>query len=168
MPREFTAEQHFATDPVTAFTMLCDPAYITRKLTESGGHDLVVESDPTPEGGAELRLCRTMPAQVPSYAKSLIGDTITADEHHSWGPAQADGSRAGTFTASFPGAPVAVAGTMRLQPDDDGTGYLVQGSVKASVPLVGGKIEDLVKEQLARFMRKEQQVADSWLAGEQA
>ena len=40
---------------------------------------------------------------------------------------------------------------------------VIDGTVKASVPFVSGKLEALVHEQVLRAMRVEEQVAAEWL-----
>jgi uncharacterized protein YndB with AHSA1/START domain len=166
MAREFSAEQSFAAPCEQVFAMLSDPAYLAWLCSHTGGHDVHVSSDPTDDGGAVLVLNRTLPAKVPSFAKPFLGETIEVDERHTWGPPAQDGSRDGTFTATFGGAPASVAGTMRLEPSGDGVRRLISGEAKASVPLVGGKVEELVRDQLMRLVNKEQQVGSDWLAGE--
>jgi hypothetical protein len=166
MAREFSAEQDFAAGCAEVFAMLSDPAYLARLCEQTGGHDVHVSSDPTDDGGAALVLARTLPAKVPSFAKPFLGETIQVEEKHTWGPAADDGSRDGSFSASFGGAPASVAGLLRLEPDGGGSRRVVRGEAKASVPLVGGKVEELVRDQLMRLVNKEQQVGSDWLAGE--
>ena len=166
MAKDFAAEQQFAASPEEVFAMLSDPDYLTVLLERTGGRDVTVSSEPTADGGAELGLGRLLPAKVPSFAKPFLGETIEVDERHTWGPADDDGAREGTFTATFGGAPASVQGTLRLEPDGEGgTRRVIQGKAKASVPLVGGKVEDLVRDQLMRLVRKEQEVAGHWLEG---
>jgi hypothetical protein len=38
-----------------------------------------------------------------------------------------------------------------------------EGELKASIPFMGGKVENLAKEQTERYLRKEQEFALTWL-----
>lgn len=166
MSTSITAEQHFDAPPAEVFTMLCDPDYITEKLTASGGSNLIVASDPTDDGGARLRLDRRLPAKLPSVARRFVGESVELDERHTWGPATGDGGRVGHFRATAPGTPLVIAGTLHLSPDGSGTVIEVRGDCKAGVPFVSGKIEAVVVDWTVKFLRKEEQVAADWLARE--
>jgi hypothetical protein len=146
------------TDPELAFALLSDPAYVEKVATDTGGQDVEVRVEPTDGGGATIVSTRSLPAEVPSYAKPLVGERVRLTETRIFGPAAADGSRDGTLAVSFGSAPVAITGTMRLQAGGTGTEVLVELSVKASVPFVGAKIEKFSAEQIERALGKEEQI----------
>jgi hypothetical protein len=156
-----SAHLTFTADPEAAFALLTDPAYVEEVATATGGRDPEVSVTATDGGGADVSSRRVYPAQVPSYAKPLVGDTLTIAEVRELGPADADGAREGAFSVGFPGAPLTVSGTLRLAADGATSALDITASIKASVPLVGGKIERFVGEQIERFLRKEQQIIDA-------
>jgi len=145
-------------DPEHAFGLLSDPAYVEEVATGTGGHDVEVSVETTDEGGARIVSARSLPAEVPSYAKPLVGDSVRLTETRTFGPAAEDGSRDGTLEVSFGSAPVGITGTMRLQAGGLGTEVLVELSVKASVPFVGGKVEKFSADQIERALAKEEQI----------
>jgi hypothetical protein len=102
---------------------------------------------------------RSLPAELPSYAKSLVGDSIRIIETRVFGPAAADGRRDGTIAVDFSGAPMAAHGTLLLAADGIATIFDLAVSLKASVPLIGGKLERLAADQIQRALAKEEQVA---------
>jgi hypothetical protein len=57
-----------------------------------------------------------------------------------------------------------VYGTIELHPDGDGSVIKVVIHAKAHVPMVGGKIENIVGEQFMRALRKEQEISPQWFA----
>jgi hypothetical protein len=59
---------------------------------------------------------------------------------------------------------MAVDGTLVLRPEGMGAVLDVVIHSRASVPLVGGKLEAIVGEQFMRALRKEQQIAPEWFA----
>jgi len=107
---------------------------------------------------------RSLPADVPSYARALVGDSVRLTETRVIGPAAADGSREGTVSVSFAGAPVTMEGTLTLHGDEGASAVDVAMSIKASVPFVGGKIEKFCAEQIERALAKEEEVAATRLA----
>ena len=159
MARSLTARLDFPADPAATFHLLTDPDYVRDVAAATGGTDIEVTVTASDDGGATVVSRRSVPAEVPSYAKSLVGDSIRLDETRVLGPAADDGSREGTISIDFGGAPASVAGTLRLAASGAGTGIDVELSIKASVPFVGGKIEQLVAEQIHAALDREQAVA---------
>jgi hypothetical protein len=93
-----------------------------------------------------------------------VGDTIDLQQTDVWGPAALDGSRTGTIAIDLVGAPVTLRGTLSLIPDGAGSVMSIAGKIKASVPFVGGKIEQAVHGGLIEAARREEQVGKEWLS----
>ena len=98
-----------------------------------------------------ISLERSLPTDdVPSFAKSFVGDGLVVRETTWWKKgAPDDGDAPGyhaTFDVQIVGAPVTLTGTMRLTPTAEGTRQQIDGQIKASVPLLGGRIEASVRE----------------------
>ena len=55
-----------------------------------------------------------------------------------------DGSWSGTFDVEVKGAPVRISGRMSLAPVGEGTRHEVAIELQVKVPIIGGKIADLV------------------------
>jgi hypothetical protein len=146
-------------DPHAAFLLLSDPDYVQEVARRTGGRDVKVSITPGDDGGVVIVSARTLPAKVPSYAKPLIGEQIRLTETRTLGPADAAGTRSGTFLVDFHGAPAQVTGPITLSGADDTSALGVDLQVKASVPFVGGKIEGFIADQISAAIRKEAEVA---------
>ncbi len=169
MATSFEVEMTFGSSADEVFAMFCDPKYLELRCSETGGSDIEVSSVVDAEGGAVLTMKRSVPAEVPSFAKSFVGDTIEIDETHTWSPPTADGSREAAITCSFGGLPVGFSGKATLADSgdasaDDRTTFHLEAAVKAAIPLMGGKIEGVVRDQTMRATGKENKVARGWLA----
>jgi hypothetical protein len=153
----------YEADPATVFAVLSDPEYVNEKLTATGGHDCEVAV--TTEGTDVLiTTVRKLPSdELPSFAKSFVGDAITVDQVERWGPPAYDGSRDGTLKATFRGTPMKVDATLRLSSGGAGSELRVAGEVKAGIPLMGGSIESFAAEQLTRGLDREAEVANARL-----
>jgi Protein of unknown function (DUF2505) len=149
------------TDPRSAFLLLCDPQYVHDVAAATGGRDIEVTVSPSEDGGVIIVSVRTLPARLPSYAKALVGEQVHLTETRTLGPADGEGAREGTLVVEFGGAPARVSGAMRLTGDHRASGLNVDLQVKASVPLVGGRIERLTADQIEAALRKEEQVAST-------
>lgn len=159
MATSLAATVPFAADPARTYAVVTDPAYVEAVAKATGGSDVEVTVTPTDDGGAVVVSARSLPADVPSFAKALVGETIRITETRTYGPAADDGSRAGTVEATFGAAPMRLTGTLRLDPEGSGSVIALDASVKASVPLIGGKIERFAVEQVQDFVAKESEVA---------
>lgn len=161
-----TAEIHYDADPATAFRMICDVAFQERKCEASGALAHEVEIEEFEDGGAVVTTRRTMPADgLPDFVKTLVGTTLTVVQTDDWAGPAADGSRDGTTVVEISGAPVRFTGSLRLQPSTAGSRQVVAGDLKASVPLVGGRIEKAAEPAIRAAVRAEQRTGDAWLAG---
>jgi hypothetical protein len=154
----------YAASPEEVFAVLSDKAFQDAKCTATGairytatvateGHRTVITTE------------RILPTDgMPDFAKSMVGDTLKVTERQDWGPAGADGGRHGTVSMVVSGAPVALKGTLSLAPGGPGSVEQVDADLKASVPLIGGKIEKAAAPPVEDAIAIEQRVAQQWLA----
>lgn len=158
------SELHFDADPDAVFAMLVDEGFIARKTTAANAlrHEIAVRRD---GDRVVIELLRVMPPDVPDFVRKFVGDTIDIRQTDSWEAAAPDGSRDGSIRLELAGAPVTCFGTMRLRVNGAETVVTIDGTVKASVPLFGGKIEQAVLQGLTEAAKIEQRVGRDWLAG---
>lgn len=97
---------------------------------------------------------------VPSFARKFVGDSTRAITTQVWRGRQA------SYTVDAPGKPTSISGTATLTEHGTGSALVYDLEVKASVPLIGGKLEKLVVELTTAGYEKEQAVGSAWLAGE--
>jgi hypothetical protein len=148
--------------PADVFAMFTDADYVRARAEATGGRDIEAAVE-TNGDTVEITNSRSIAADVPSFARSMVGDSIRINETHIWGPA-AEGSREGTFEVKFGTVPVTLRGRLKLVPDGAGAIATLEGQIKATVPLVGRKIEQLVHDQVAAALVIEQELGTSWLA----
>ena len=161
MAKRFAGDIHFDVAPDVVFAAQSDPHYVVWKHEHMAAFDVSADVE---EDGTHVIISssRKLPAEIPAAARKFVGDSIQIDEVHTWTHPDVDGSRHGTVKASFGGAPMEVYGTLELHGNGDGSVLKVVIHAKAHVPIVGGKIENVVGEQFMRAMRKEQQIAPRW------
>lgn len=146
------------------FEMLKDPGYQDRKCVDAGAlrHSVAI----TPEGtGTRVVVMRELPTHhLPDFAKSLVGHVLHTTETWDWGAPSADGSRAGELRVEVSGAPVALHARTRLAPSPHSSVLTVQGDLKASIPLVGGRIEKAAAPAVVDALRSERETGHRWLS----
>ena len=149
--------------PSDVFTMLTDEEFQNRKCVEAGAlrHDVAV----TPTGdGARVVTHRDLPTdRLPDFAKSIVGQTLSITETYDWGTAQADGGRRGTLLVEVKGAPVAMRADVALSATGGGSTVSFDGDLKASIPLLGGRIEKAAAPAVIAGIRSEQRTGRAWL-----
>ena len=152
----------YEADCRTVFAMLRDPEYIAAKLKGTGGSDPDVTV--TDEGSDVVIVAdRTLPAQIPAFARRFTGDTIRVHEVDTWSPADELGGRTGRAELDFLHTPASATGTLSLQPVPGGCEMLIDLHVNAAIPLVGGKIAGEIAHQITRAIRQENKIGVQWL-----
>ncbi len=156
--------QTYDAQPSTVRAMITDAEFINLRATKTGSTTVDSEVINEPGGGTTVVVTRTMPANVPSYAKSFVGETLTITERQEWALPAADGTGTAVATAEL-SAPLAFTGSMSITTDGSVTTVRTFGEYRASVPFVGGKVEEMAKEQTVRYLTKEQEIGRDWLNG---
>ncbi len=142
--------------------MLGDPEFRQAVCTYQQVEDSGVTIEEYDDGSMTVDLERTYgTALVPSFARKFVGATIDLVQREEWStPTEA------TFDVSIPGKPGEMHGTARLVQDGSDTVENIAMDVRVSIPLVGGKLEDLIAGLLKDAFRAENKVGLKWLAGE--
>jgi len=145
--------------PEQVYAMLADPAFREEVCEYQRYPKRTITITPT-GAGMSVKVDQVRPAkEVPSFAKKLVGDEINIVQEESW-----SSPTTGTLHVTIPGKPGDMKGTITLTGDAEGTTETVDVEVKASIPLIGGKIESFIAEILLRALRAETKVGRDWLA----
>ena len=158
-------ELRYVADPAAVFAMITDEGFLAKKLVAIGAlsHEVAVIAHPS--GGASVRTEQVLPADVPDFARRLVGDTIRVRQTDSWGPPSPDGSRDGTFAVEIGGLPAKMAGTLRLYPiDGGGSVERLAGVIRVSIPFIGGRLEALAADAVRAAVETEGKVGRAWLS----
>lgn len=159
-PMKLLHELAYAADTTAVLAMLTDPAYWDKVAVATGAISSVatVEAD-----GAATRVVVDQEQEVvgvPSFAKKFVGDSTRAITTQVWSGTTA------SFSVDTPGKPTSINGTATVKAKGDGSVLVYDLDVKASVPLIGGKLEKLVLDLFKEGLDKEQSAGAAWLAGD--
>lgn len=91
-----------------------------------------------------VRYCVSSDAPLPDFAKKVVGDTITVTQTDRWNRK----ALTGELKIDIKGAPVKVSAQMRLKPEGSGCVNAFVWDVTCAIPLIGGKIERVLLEDL--------------------
>jgi hypothetical protein len=141
--------------------MLSDPEYATTKYTDLGDVAFTVKNHEPTDGGLNVTVDREVAANLPDMAKKVLGETTKMEQTEVW---RADGDAFVGNMVMKSSAPVAITATNTIKPSGDGADWSVEFDIKASVPLIGGKIEKMVAEETKSNLAKEYAFNQNWLA----
>ncbi len=158
---KFRKELAYDADPADVFAMLSDPAF--REKVAHAQEVVSVEVRLTPSSGGFSLVSDQVQntAGLPALAKKITGDTTQAVIAEEW-----SSSTGGSISITAPGKPTKADGTITLRPGPTGTTELVELDVRVKVPLIGGKLEQLMVDNIDSGFDIEHQVGQAWLAGE--
>ena len=162
MATKMNYTQMYEADVASVRAMIVNSDYIQARAMATGA--LTVESTATtePNGQTTVVITRTLPSEMPAFAAAIVGETLTITETQVWQP-EFLGQCFATFSVTF-SAPLTFTGSASITADDQNTTVTTEGELNASIPLMGGKVENLAKEQTERYLRKEQEFAVAWLS----
>lgn len=156
----FRHELFYDATPDQVFEMLADPAFRERVSEAQDVVSATIGVQRTEEGFVFTNDQVQRTDGLPSFARKFAGDTTRAIQVEEWGDASA-----GTLRIEAPGKPSSIGGTIALVPDGDRTTQVFELEIKVKVPLIGGKLESLLEDQVRSGLDVEHEVGRSWLSG---
>jgi len=160
---KLNVENRYAATVEQAFATHVTESVREEACRQSGAKSWKVEVKHAADGGATVRVDRTMSPKLPDYIARLTGDSVTISQVEQWSPAAADGSRTATVRLTIKGQPASMDGKAVLSPDGDGSKEIVTGEVKVAVPIIGRKFEPEIAKVIEAALRIEQRVGDEWV-----
>jgi hypothetical protein len=144
------------------FAALTDFEAVRSKYEAIGQSDVqLVRHEQGDDGSVTLVTSRVVPLELPGFAKKVLSPKQQVTQTDVWSAPDPSGGRTGTFAVEAKGTPVRVHGTLRLAPDgSDGCTNTTVVTVECPVPLIGGKIADLVANDTRRALEHEH----TWLS----
>ncbi|MGI8817292.1 MAG: DUF2505 domain-containing protein [Pseudonocardia sp.] len=173
MPRPIHYRSRWETPAQRVFETLADREYLEARLARLGGKGaalLKLEVGTDPAVHVEYTMRQGVDRQnLPSVIQRVLPGDLVIERTESW-RRTAPGSYDGTFVATVVAAPGRINGTVRLADLADigggraGSEFAMDGSAHVPLPLIGGKLETVIAEQVQRLVDKETRFAVAWLA----
>jgi len=153
----------YPVSPEGVVEMLLNRDYVMAKYEALQDRQFEVLQLERTDDGHVFKVDREVDANLPDIAKKVLGDTNRLVQSEVWRKS-GDGYVADVKIDS-PGKPVAITGSFEVMPSGDGAAtWTVDFTIKASVPLVGGKIEKIVAQEAQDNLGKEYTFNKQWLA----
>jgi Protein of unknown function (DUF2505) len=171
MPRSFdmTADYHGSVEDV--YRAFSDTDYWLARLADSVVDETALESlrvggESGNDGSIEVVTLQVFHSQsLPGLITQLHRGNLGVRRAETWGPIT-DGTAKASLTGEIVGAPATLSGTATLCPLAESGGSRVDFhiDVQVRIPLIGGKLENLLGGYLAAVVEAEQRFTASWLA----
>lgn len=150
----------FATPADTVHAALVDQAYLTERLQALGGTNASIVDRSERDGEVTYRVRQGLAAgHLPSAVRTLLKGDLVVDRTETWRP-----DRTGTVTATIPGVPGEITGQSTLSDTADGSTWVTDLEIRVGIPIVGGRIEKAIGEQVVRLLANEATFTEKWLA----
>lgn len=139
------------------FTALTDFEAVKSKYEAIGQSEVqLVRRDQGDDGSITLATTRVVPLELPGFAKKVLSPKQHVTQTDVWSASDRSGRRMGTFVVEAKGTPVRVRGTLQLDPRGSSKcTNTTEVIIECKVPLIGGKITDLVANDTRRALDHE-------------
>lgn len=159
---DYRSSSRFAADDVAA--VMLDEEYLRARLDKLGGPDArLLEHGPD-----RYRIRHGVDeAVLPPIVGSLVTGNLVIERTESLRPDGA-GRYAGDVDVRIPGTPASATGSLRLADTAAGSELVIRADVVVRVPLLGGKIEAVIADQVQQLLAAETAFTLEWLARKHA
>lgn len=167
MPRSFDLATEYEGTVDQVHRALRDEGYWLARLTDSGADDYTLDAFTlTDDGGVTVATTQVLRAdRLPGIVSQFHRGDLAIEREEHWDPV-VDGQAVGTVDGVITGAPVSLNGAMVLAPEKSGAASRLdcKATVEVRIPLVGGKLENLIGGQLIDVLIAEQRFTTMWIA----
>ncbi|WP_329788744.1 DUF2505 domain-containing protein [Lentzea sp. DG1S-22] len=154
--------EHHTTSPHSAekvFGAMVDETHLRDRLAAVGGSNAELVTFSSTGGKTTYQLKQGVPAEhLPSAVKAALGGDLVIQRTEAWA------AGAGTVEVAVGGVPGRLEGAFTVLDNGSGSKTTLTGEVKVGIPLLGGKLEKLIAEQVAVLLDKESEFTSEWLA----
>jgi len=138
----------------TVFALFTDKEEINAKQEALGARNIRVGECARDTDGAVVSFIRELPAEVPGILSKFLQPWNTVEQSEQWricgsGVYKAD------LVIDIANVPVTIAGTLELEPVDDGCINHVRLGVDSAIPFIGKTLADFVAKDCKRILADE-------------
>ena len=147
-------DHEYAHGTDTVYALFTDRKAIKAKQKALGARNLRIQECRRSAGGAVVSFVRELPADVPGLLSKFLQPWNTVEQSEQW-TCHADGVYQAELDIDIAGVPVTVAGTLELEPRDDGCVNHVCMTIECGIPFIGKTLADFVAKDCKRLIADE-------------
>jgi hypothetical protein len=164
MPRSFDMAAEYDGTVEQIHQAFGDERYWLERLGQSGADETTLDSMTSDAaGGVDVITTQTLRAnRLPGVVTQFHHGDLSFVREEAWSPVL-DGQATAVVKGSIPGAPATLSGAAALSPRGTGSRLEFKAIVEVRIPLVGGKVENFIRSQLADLLMAEQRFTTAWI-----
>lgn len=143
-----------------AFT---DPEFYQAKFEGIGHRKVEIVSAESDDDGFSIEVSREVPLDVPGFLRSMLGEWNTLLQSERWSES-GKGVYVNELQIEARGVPATMTGSMTLAAKGKGCVNEVSITIRAAVPLIGGKLEQFVAKDTEATLAAEYEFIRDYLA----
>ena len=164
MSRQF---DYRATPPHPAaavFAAMVDADCLRARLAALGGRNAALLEHEADADSARFRVRHGLdPSDMPQAVRTFLPSDFVIHRLETWRRA-GDGQYTGAAAVDVPGTPASASGQMGLRDASSGSELRISTDVSVNVPLLGGRIEGSVGEQILKLLERETAFTLDWMS----
>ena len=142
---KFDDKHSFEKPAAAVIKMFSDRGYFERKYKELGYWDIeILEHEKSDKRFRIKARYTTKNDAIPDFAKKFLGATTTVTQQDTWDLDR----KTGRLDIDIKGAPVKVNAEMALKDEGGGSANHLKWNVSCGIPLIGGKLEQVVADDI--------------------
>jgi hypothetical protein len=145
------------------WTAFSDPEFYQAKFEGIGHRNVEVVSTESADEEFCIEVSREVPLEVPGFLRGMLGEWNTLLQTEQWTAVR--GGYANALQIEARGVPATMTGTMSLSANGKGSVNDIAITIRASVPLIGGKVEQFIARDTEATLDAEYEFIRSYLAG---
>ena len=170
MPRSFDMSTDYGVTVEEVLRAFSDEEYWLARLADSGADDTTLDSmqlgGPSgTDGSIDVITTQVLRSdRLPGIITQFHRGDLRIRREEKWEPVT-NGSATATITGSILDAPASLTGTAGLEPvaETGGARMKLRATVEVRIPLVGGKLENFIGNQLVELLIAEQRFTTTWI-----
>jgi hypothetical protein len=170
MPRSFDMSTDYGVTVEEVLRAFSDEEYWLARLADSGADDTTLDSmqlgGPSgTDGSIDVITTQVLRSdRLPGLITQFHRGDLRIRREEKWEPVT-NGSATAAITGSILDAPASLTGTAVLEPvaETGGARMKLRATVEVRIPLVGGKLENFIGNQLVELLIAEQRFTSTWI-----
>jgi hypothetical protein len=164
MPTRFEHRATFSSPAATVYATLVDRAFLEARLAALGGKGAAIVDYSGSGDEVSFRLRQGLDAEkLPGAVRAILKGDLVVERSERW--TLEGGTHTATDSATISGVPGEIKSRTRVEEAAGGqTALVITADVKVSIPLIGGKFEGVIAEQVGKLLASESEFTGKWLA----
>jgi hypothetical protein len=151
---------HYDVSPAALVALLQDPAFLEERARAAGDRGVSVTSEA--EGpGRRVVVDREVKSEIPRFARRVFSDTNRVVDRSLW---RREGRWVCTFEVEIHGAPIELTGRSTVMERDGGCTMEIATEIEVRVPLLGRKLERVIRDRTLAGLERDAAFTRSYLA----